>query len=352
MIIKTMLLGLISAGAAGSVMYFGTLPNELEPVAPKTEETVKPLPSLRDSIQDKRVERGPVVDVDTPATPKRTLRDIIAGDRAAPPAKDPTPSQDATERKWLDKYLPGKNRDSDDAAKKAESQIATKSDEEAQAEANTQAEAPVKVERTDTLQTPAPKPSQSADADDDAVQYFKIENGVLVEVDGVVTTDSIEMLELPKVGPKLRPITVPDRPSLRDVLSDRTDPAARDQNSVITTVMKQAASISKPELRDQAYFEIVDYALMQNDFTAAEEALSNIVQEDINYTAKSRIAVAFAQRGMAGMAFATIDSVDDAELRDFMRLQVIQALVSPQNLPPQWREGEAPRQPMPPQPMR
>lgn len=346
MIIKTMLLGLISAGAAGSVMYFGTLPSDatddLEPVAPKTNETVKRLPSVRDPIQDKRVQRGPAVESDV--APKRTLREVIAGNRAASPQSGDMPPQDATERKWLDKYLPGKNRDSDEGDTEDERQ--TESDVKAEGEM------PAKVELDDAPQTPETKTPESADADNKAVQYFKIENGVLVEVDGVVTTDSVEMFETPVVGPKLKSVTVPEGSSLRDVLKDRPLAEPRDQNSVIMTVMKQAASISKPELRDQAYFEIVDYALTQNDFSAAEDALSNIAQEDINYTAKSRIAVAFAQRGMAGMAFATIDSVQDIELRDFMRLQVIQALVSPQNLPPQWREGEAPRQPTPPQPLR
>jgi len=60
------------------------------------------------------------------------------------------------------------------------------------------------------------------------------------------------------------------------------------------------------------------------------------------YTAKSRMAVSFAQKGMSGMAFKLIDSVDEVELRDFMRLQVIEAMIAPQKLPAMWQETPPP----------
>ena len=113
---------------------------------------------------------------------------------------------------------------------------------------------------------------------------------------------------------------------------------ADDSTPLLSTVMREAAAIEKSELRDQAYFEITEFALSEGRFDSARLAHDMIEQDELSYTAKSRIAVAYAQNGQPTKAFKVIGEVDEAELRDFMRLQVIEALIAPQNLPQAWQE--------------
>ena len=113
---------------------------------------------------------------------------------------------------------------------------------------------------------------------------------------------------------------------------------ADDNTPLLSTVMREAAAIEKSELRDQAYFEITEFALSEGRFDSARLAHDMIEQDELSYTAKSRIAVAYAQNGQPTNAFKVIGEVDEAELRDFMRLQVIEALIAPQKLPPAWQE--------------
>jgi len=118
--------------------------------------------------------------------------------------------------------------------------------------------------------------------------------------------------------------------------NDVTD-MANDSTPLLSTVMREAAAIKMPELRDQAYFEITEYALSEGRFDSARMAHDKIAQEELAYTAKSRIAVAFAQNGKPTKAFKVIGEVDEPELRDFMRLQVIEALIAPERLPETWQ---------------
>jgi len=73
--------------------------------------------------------------------------------------------------------------------------------------------------------------------------------------------------------------------------SDMTN-MANDSTPLLSTVMREAAEIKKPELRDQAYFEITEYALSEGRFDSARMAHDMIEQDELSYTAKSRIAVA------------------------------------------------------------
>ena len=362
MIVKTILLGLLSATAAGSVMYFGTLPdsgpdsrldsrldsgadvststnaavidapiranksdsatNTLTVEAPEQDDAiVKRLPSLRNAIEDKRVERGP--------EPEKMA------EVSQPEAIDETDqSSEKPKKRWLDQYL--KSHHEDDASKnvpepKAEPEPEPKSVLTPEPESELEAEVETKTLETELFEEPIEseniKTSQSAEMLNDIIaaetdgpqstRYFKIEDGVLIKVDPAE-------LEL-------------SQSQSHDPYDKR--PASRDR--IFSVAFEEAARILKPELRDQAYFGILEYALRQDNFVEAEQAMAEIQQVDMSYTAKSRIAVAFAQKGLSSMAFKTINSVDDPELRDFMRLQVIEAMIAPERLPSQWREGDS-----------
>jgi len=354
MIIKTVILGLLSATAAGSVMYFGTITESDESKEhphgkAKASETIKDtiskrLPSLRDTIKDKRVERGPSVsslEEQSKEADGPEVEDVKSTAKAneieqiGPEAEAETPK-----KRWLDQYLKNQKKDKS---------LSDSTDDPALSLSDSLSEdPPVKVELFEEVEPEIDtKPSDKAtstniidtdlldESDGDQTspaaslnsilskrkkdeasktpRYFKIENGVLVEVEDLPIDAAISMDDI---------ITQP--------------------SELVTTVMREAAEINKSELRDQAYFEIVEYALSQGDFASAEMALSDIEQVEMAYTAKSRMAVSFAQKGMSGMAFKLIDSVDEVELRDFMRLQVIEAMIAPQKLPAMWQETPPP----------
>ena len=193
------------------------------------------------------------------------------------------------------------------------------------------------VEEQEVIQDIEPERPASDEAERIDPRYFKIVDGKLVEIGPKErapkeTLRTAEIVDAPVVDVPV----IEDKPSFRFTRDITT--MAEDASPLISTVMREAAEIKRSELRDQAYFEITEYALSEGRFESARMAHDMIEQEELSYTAKSRIAVAYAQKGQPTKAFKTIAEVDEAELRDFMRLQVIEALIAPSKLPAEWQE--------------
>lgn len=96
------------------------------------------------------------------------------------------------------------------------------------------------------------------------------------------------------------------------------------------TLIAQAKQIRSADLRDQAYLGVVDYALFTDDYGSAIEAMEALQQPQLRDTARANIAVKYAKAGSTQEAFALIEQVEIDELRDFMRLQVIDAMTGGQ----------------------
>jgi len=96
-------------------------------------------------------------------------------------------------------------------------------------------------------------------------------------------------------------------------------------------IFEQAEKITLPELRDRAYLDLVSYAIDNHDKAAAKMALSKIQQVELRDTARNRIAIAYAKAGKAEKAFAILEDIEVDALRDVMRLQVIEALIVPED---------------------
>ena len=107
----------------------------------------------------------------------------------------------------------------------------------------------------------------------------------------------------------------------------------KDISSTVKTVMEQAEKIEMPELRDRAYLDLVSYALDHGDYGVANTALEKINQVELRDTARNRIAIAYAKGGQADEAFAIMEDIEVDALRDVMRLQVIEAMIVPEELP-------------------
>jgi len=108
---------------------------------------------------------------------------------------------------------------------------------------------------------------------------------------------------------------------------------SRDISSTVKTVMEQAEKIEMPELRDRAYLDLVSYALEHGDYKVAGKALSKIEQVELRDTARNRMAVTYAKAGRSDEAFAVLEDIEVEALRDVMRLQVIEAMIAPEELP-------------------
>ena len=108
--------------------------------------------------------------------------------------------------------------------------------------------------------------------------------------------------------------------------------AKKNTSQTAQLIMEQAEKISMPELRDRAYLDLVSYALDNGDKATAKMALSKIEQVELRDTARNRMAVAFAKAGKAKKAFAILEDLEVDALRDVMRLQVIEALIVPEEI--------------------
>ena len=108
--------------------------------------------------------------------------------------------------------------------------------------------------------------------------------------------------------------------------------ANKNTSQTAQLIMEQAEKISMPELRDRAYLDLVSYALDNGDKATAKMALSKIEQVELRDTARNRMAVAFAKAGQAKKAFAILEDLEVDALRDVMRLQVIEALIVPEEI--------------------
>ena len=107
----------------------------------------------------------------------------------------------------------------------------------------------------------------------------------------------------------------------------------KDISSTVKVVMEQAEKIKMPELRDRAYLDLVSYGLDHGNYDVAATALKKIEQVELRDTARNRIAVAYAKEGNAEDAFGILEEIEVEALRDVMRLQVIEAMIAPDELP-------------------
>ncbi len=117
--------------------------------------------------------------------------------------------------------------------------------------------------------------------------------------------------------------------------AERADLPAKDEEAVqarrmanadFSRIITQAERMASVDLRDQAYLSAVEFALSYENFTGADEAMQSLSQPQLRDTARSKIAVKYAKSGKTDAAFRIIDRVEIDDLRDFMRLQVIEAV--------------------------
>ena len=131
-------------------------------------------------------------------------------------------------------------------------------------------------------------------------------------------------------GDNIKIIRMGDDVSIDELMKEAK---SKDISGTVKVVMEQAEKIKMPELRDRAYLDLVSYGLEHGNFDVAAKALTKIEQVELRDTARNRIAVAYAKEGNAKDAFGILEDIEVEALRDVMRLQVIEAMIAPEELP-------------------
>ena len=149
----------------------------------------------------------------------------------------------------------------------------------------------------------------------------------------VKTNDKFDSDEMPEIIDMKDGKKIKIRKKMRHCSKDHHNMKAnKNISQTAQLIMEQAEKISMPELRDRAYLDLVSYALDNGDKATAKMALSKIEQVELRDTARNRMAVAFAKAGQAKKAFAILEDLEVDALRDVMRLQVIEALIVPEEI--------------------
>ena len=149
----------------------------------------------------------------------------------------------------------------------------------------------------------------------------------------VKTNDKFDSDEMPEIIDMKDGKKIKIRKKMRHCSKDHHNMKAnKNISQTAQLIMEQAEKISMPELRDRAYLDLVSYALDNGDKATAKMALSKIEQVELRDTARNRMAVAFAKAGKAKKAFAILEDLEVDALRDVMRLQVIEALIVPEEI--------------------
>lgn len=121
-------------------------------------------------------------------------------------------------------------------------------------------------------------------------------------------------------GPADGEIAADDRREASDRLTQND--AARN----FALAMLEIEKIEAPDLSEQAYFSLANYALREGRFYDAERAIARIETVEMKETARIRMAIALARSGKADEAFAMVEQVEAKEYQDILRLQVVEAL--------------------------
>lgn len=96
----------------------------------------------------------------------------------------------------------------------------------------------------------------------------------------------------------------------------------------IDVLIAQADRISIPDSRDDAYLNILDYALSQDRISVTTELIDKLSTNELRDIARQRLGVAHAENGRIEEAFAVIETLEIEEWSDPIRLEIIRAAAS------------------------
>lgn len=313
MLLKSLLTGVVLAGLAGGVVYFGTGTNMAgadvrSAIAEVKSETAKVTENVTTNVKDK------IDDI-------RTQTGLVEADK-----------NDADVRLAEAEKAPGRLDDilNDIEAPKANDKIQFDITEQdmAEAEINTPA-----VE-TKPSQDIALSEASVADEEPATKNWFgrffdsqKAKREAAKEERAQKL--GIDRNEISAQNPAKEASVKSSIFDRRDNLSGGISLDPKDVQAVYDTVLDQTDTIEIVELKDRAYLSLIDYTIRNQAFDKSKSVVPLISQPELRDTARSNIAVGYARLGQRENAFDVLRDVEIDALSDVLRLQVIEAMTAP-----------------------
>lgn len=294
MLIKAMLTGGVLSILAGSIVYFGA-------------EGAGALD--RDSLSIDRVDlsdfgANSIDETDLAGGADVAVRQLDEVETAPPPKEEPKPKT-----RWLDQYLKSTKSKGDEVEEVEIERVETDTDDvdgkPSKAEKKIVKRIVIKTEKDGE----ATWASNSDDVDIDDVLEMEVVRDVLKGQD--IDEADVRVLRLngKKMGGSLRV----------DLPSKVVDYAA---------VLEEAQKLQVTDMRNDAMFEILDYAIDRGDFDEAKMVVDELSSPELRDTARARIGKSLATRGDMRGAFSLLDDIEIDELAAPIRLEVIAALMA------------------------
>lgn len=344
MILKTLVASAISMATAAGVVWFGTAPTNDASEHPHTTPHVKQ--DVKSELEERRVEMS-----------SERVEETLVDRRAdAPPAAGTRAdsAQDKPSVRWIDQYI-RRSKDKaegDPLEKDSDTPAPDKVDTERRhAEARDEArvriavkdDMPPTMQRKMELTERLDELSRKSDARKVLEEDYEIETEDgkrrIVKKRYVIDGDDLESSDMRRRSDQM----------FEDLLGNLRESADRDV--VLDGKMLEGKNIPedmrvfekpKPEalldavdaiesegLKDQALYSITLYALRHDRFEEADAAVKRIAADDLRGTAISRVAIRLAETGKVDAALEAIEAIEDEELRDIVRVQMIEAVTRP-----------------------
>lgn len=306
MLLKSLLTGVVLAGLAGGVVYFGTGTNMAgadvrSAVAEVKSETAKVTENVTANVKDK------IDDI-------RNQTGLVEADK-----------NDAEVKFAEAEEAPGRLEDID--VPKADDKIEFDIKEQDLADAE--------------INTPATeiKPSQEAAISEPSITVKEpvTKNWFERFFDNQkAKREAAKEERAQKLGIDRNEMSTQKEAIARSPIFDRKKPLSadisldpQDVQAVYDTVLDQTDTIEIVELKDRAYLSLIDYTIRNQAFDKSKAVVPLISQPELRDTARSNIAVGYARLGQRENAFDVLRDVEIDALSDVLRLQVIEAMTAP-----------------------
>lgn len=383
MLTKAIFTGVILAGLSGSIVYFGTegadaLENdnrndtrveetELAGAAVEEADIIK---TVEGPVEKPRVKKPQIEKEKKPTDDTlidETLDDGENNINVAAPIDPPAePADTKAKTKWLDQYLKSNKSDKDaETALTVEMEESKDSDSkdkdhggsehvevkslaiDAQEDGSFRYSDGTIVEDEEDLKhvrqaleaiaglESAANVEDSYD-DEKAEQGKEVRKKVVIKIDGEAPADWAtygEDIDIKLIEELLNE----DKAAKKDIrilrLDGETSKMPKPRKKVgkkidYDRVLDEARKLQVIDMRNLAFFEIIDYAIDRRNFGQAADVLQELSDPELRDTARAKIGVGLAKAGDSDAAFAVLDEMEIDELTASMRLEIITALMA------------------------
>ena len=229
------------------------------------------------------------------------------------PRKMDGDSKDGDRKVWLDQYLGSDSKADAKADKEARgaSHMMSKTSRD---------EDPRTTTREDVSRWLGPDEGKMSKAENRVDRMdTKVERGsdtakgtFVIAPEGRETADTDDTEDAPRTG------------GIRSI-SELLDVVKEGERDMYAILLDEAEKLEIEDVRNGAYLNIIDFALMRGDYERARALTGELSTEELRDTARQNMGMALARAGRMEEAFAVVDTLEIEELADPIRLAIIQA---------------------------